>query len=65
VFIVIGFGVPGSKGEQEDALACVLMAIEMHRTMRALCEGWWNSGTQFPFENRCGINTGRANVGNY
>jgi class 3 adenylate cyclase len=59
------FGAPDSKGEREDALACVRMAMEMQQRMRVLREGWWNSGIQFPFEIRCGINTGMANVGNY
>jgi class 3 adenylate cyclase len=59
------FGAPDSKGEREDALACVRMAIEMQHRMKVLREGWWNAGIQFPFEIRCGINTGMANVGNY
>ena len=59
------FGAPDSKGEREDALACVRMAIEMQQRMKVLREKWWNSGIQFPFEIRCGINTGMANVGNY
>jgi class 3 adenylate cyclase/HAMP domain-containing protein len=59
------FGAPDSKGEREDALACLRMALEMQRKMKTLREKWWNQGSQFPFEIRCGIHTGMANVGNY
>ena len=59
------FGAPDSRGDKEDALACVRMAMEMQQRMKVLRERWWNSGLQFAFEIRCGINTGMANVGNY
>ena len=59
------FGAPDSKGEQGDALACLRMALEMQMKMKILREEWWNQGIQFPFEIRCGIHTGMANVGNY
>ena len=59
------FGAPDSQGEQEDAMACVYMAVEMQARMTTLREKWWNQGIQFPFEIRCGIHTGMANVGNY
>ncbi len=59
------FGAPDSKGEREDALACLRMALEMQMKMKTLREKWWNQGSQFPFEIRCGIHTGMANVGNY
>lgn len=59
------FGAPDSRGEREDALACIGMAVEMQQRMKTLREKWWNEGVQFPFEIRCGINTGMANVGNY
>jgi class 3 adenylate cyclase len=59
------FGAPDSKGEQGDALACLHMALEMQMKMKTLRENWWNQGVQFPFEIRCGIHTGMANVGNY
>ena len=59
------FGAPDSKGEREDALACLRMALEMQIRMKILREKWWNQGIQFPFEIRCGIHTGMANVGNY
>ena len=59
------FGAPDSKGAQGDALACLRMALEMQMKMKTLREKWWNQGIQFPFEIRCGIHTGMANVGNY
>lgn len=59
------FGAPDSKGERGDALACLRMALEMQMKMKTLREKWWNQGIQFPFEIRCGIHTGMANVGNY
>ncbi len=59
------FGAPDSKGDQGDALSCVRMATEMQERMKTLREKWWNQGIQLPFEIRCGIHTGMANVGNY
>ncbi len=59
------FGAPDSRGERGDALACLRMALEMQMKMKTLREKWWNQGIQFPFEIRCGIHTGMANVGNY
>jgi class 3 adenylate cyclase/HAMP domain-containing protein len=59
------FGAPDSKGERGDASACLRMALEMQMKMKTLREKWWNQGIQFPFEIRCGIHTGMANVGNY
>ena len=59
------FGAPDSKGGREDALACLRMALEMQMKMKTLREKWWNQGIQFPFEIRCGIHTGMADVGNY
>jgi len=59
------FGAPDSLGEHGDALACLRMALEMQMKMKTLREKWWNEGIQFPFEIRCGIHTGMANVGNY
>ncbi len=59
------FGAPDSNGERDDALACVRMAVEMQERMKTLREKWWNQGIQLPFEIRCGIHTGMANVGNY
>jgi class 3 adenylate cyclase len=59
------FGAPVSKGDREDGLACVRMAMAMQKKMKVLREKWWNQGIQFPFEIRCGVHSGMANVGNY
>lgn len=59
------FGAPDTKGEREDALSCVRMALEMQQRMKTLQDKWWKQGIQFPFQIRCGIHTGMANVGNY
>jgi class 3 adenylate cyclase len=59
------FGAPDTKGEREDALSCLHMAVEMQQKMKILQEKWWNLGIQSPFKIRCGIHTGMANVGNY
>jgi class 3 adenylate cyclase len=59
------FGAPDSRGERDDALSCVRMAVEMQERMKTLREKWWNQGVQLPFEIRCGIHSGMANVGNY
>ena len=56
------FGAPESKGEADDALACVRMALEMQQKMKTLRDKWWKQGVQFPFEIRCGIHTGMVIV---
>ena len=52
-------------GERENALACLRMAMEIQKIMKTLREKWWNQGGQLPFQIRCGIHTGMANLGNY
>ena len=59
------FGAPESRGAHGDALAAVRMAMEMQERMDHLGQRWWDEGIQFPFQIRCGINSGMANVGNY
>jgi len=59
------FGDPQSMGVQEDARACVKMAIAMQRKMEDLRNEWWSKGYEKPFEMRIGINTGYCNVGNF
>ncbi|MBT3361519.1 MAG: adenylate/guanylate cyclase domain-containing protein [Rhodospirillales bacterium] len=63
--VVIFFGDPETKGVQEDALACVGMAIEMQRHMMDLRAKWTEMGYSRPFQMRVGINTGYCNVGNF
>jgi len=63
--ILIFFGDPTTKGVQEDALACVQMAIEMQKRMVDLRAKWHEMGYERPFHVRIGINTGFCNVGNF
>jgi len=59
------FGVPDSRGDREDDVACVRMALNMQVPLRVLRDKWWMEGIQFPFAIRCRIHTGMANVSNY
>ena len=59
------FGDPETKGVEEDARACVRMAIAMQRRMADLQDEWRARGFERPLEMRIGINTGYCNVGNF
>lgn len=59
------FGDPETKGVEEDASACVAMAIAMQRRMKDLQAAWRDRGIERPFHMRIGINTGYCNVGNF
>lgn len=59
------FGDPETKGVEEDAKACVHMAIAMQRRMADLEAIWRDKGYEHPFQMRIGINTGYCNVGNF
>ena len=63
--VMLFFGDPTSKGEKEDAIACVEMSLKMQEKMSELKKKWLNEGFQKPFEIRVGINTGFCNVGNF
>jgi adenylate cyclase len=63
--MLIFFGDPESKGEAEDARACLRMAIEMQERLRHLNAKWRDEGVEQPFRVRMGINTGYCNVGNF
>jgi len=63
--IMIFFGDPESKGVQEDAIACVRMAIAMLGRMRELRSEWQELGAERPFQLRIGINTGYCTVGKF
>ena len=63
--MLIFFGDPETKGEAEDAAACVRMALEMQRRIAELNVKWRNEGVEHPFRVRMGINTGYCNVGNF
>jgi class 3 adenylate cyclase len=63
--IVMFFGDPESRGVQEDALACVKMAVAMQRRMAELGGLWRDSGIQTPLQCRIGIHTDYCTVGNF
>jgi class 3 adenylate cyclase/phosphoglycerate-specific signal transduction histidine kinase len=63
--IVIFFGDPETRGVNEDALACVEMAIAMRKKMGELQSVWRASGIENPLQVRIGINTGYCTVGNF
>ncbi len=63
--VMLFFGDPTTKGEKEDAIACVEMSLKMQERMSELKKKWINEGFQNPFEIRVGINTGFCNVGNF
>jgi adenylate cyclase len=63
--ILIFFGDPESKGEREDARACLEMAFAMQRRLAELDLKWRNEGIEQPFRVRMGVNTGYCNVGNF
>ena len=60
------FGDPVSKGIEEDAAACVRMAIEMQNRLETLQDRWRSQGLiDQPFRARIGINTGYCTAGNF
>jgi class 3 adenylate cyclase/PAS domain-containing protein len=63
--IMLFFGDPETRGEREDAIACVRMAIAMQQRMRDLQAEWRERGQEHVFQLRIGINTGFCTVGNF
>jgi adenylate cyclase len=63
--ILVFFGDPETKGVQEDARACLRMAVDMRRRLEQLNTIWRQQGIEQPFRARMGINTGYCNVGNF
>ncbi|SMG62918.1 adenylate/guanylate cyclase, partial [methanotrophic bacterial endosymbiont of Bathymodiolus sp.] len=63
--IMVFSGDPKSRGEKQDALACVMMAIEMREHLKYLREKWISQGISDPLHIRIGINTGYCTVGNF
>lgn len=63
--ILIFFGDPTSRGEKEDAVACVSMAMEMREALVELRKQWYARGIETPFQVRIGINSGYCTVGNF
>lgn len=63
--VMIFFGDPETQGVQEDAQACVLMALEMQERIKGLAAHWRKMGFDHPFQIRIGINTGYCTVGDF
>jgi class 3 adenylate cyclase len=63
--ILVFFGDPETKGVEEDAKACLRMAVDMRRRLEQLNTIWRQQGIEQPFRARMGINTGYCNVGNF
>ena len=63
--MLIFFGDPETKGEAEDAKACLRMALEMQHRVAELAVKWRREGIEQPFRVRMGVNTGYCNVGNF
>ena len=63
--ILVFFGDPETKGVEEDARACLRMAVDMRRRLEQLNTIWRQQGIEQPFRARMGINTGYCNVGNF
>ncbi len=63
--MLLFFGDPTTQGVQQDAMACVRMAIDMQRRMVDLRARWKDLGRERPLHMRIGINTGYCNVGNF
>lgn len=63
--ILIFFGDPTSRGQKQDAIACVSMALEMRKKMKLLRQQWRKEGISKPLQVRMGINTGYCTVGNF
>ena len=63
--MMVFFGDPESKGEKEDARACVKMALKMRERISDLQDKWQKQGFADPFVIRMGMNTGYCNVGNF
>jgi PAS domain S-box-containing protein len=63
--IMIFFGDPESRGDQEDALACARMALEMKRRIATMRNEWIRESGGVSVHVRMGINTGYCTVGNF
>tara|TARA_B100000945_G_scaffold315647_1_gene315156 strand:- start:586 stop:1236 length:651 start_codon:yes stop_codon:yes gene_type:complete len=63
--MMVFFGDPETKGERDDARACVDMSLQMQDRMKFLKTKWEREGFANPFQIRMGINTGYCNVGNF
>jgi len=63
--ILIFFGDPVHNGNQEDAIACVSMALEMLKKLEELRSKWRERGLSREMNLRIGIHSGICTVGNF
>lgn len=63
--IMVFFGDPNSRGKQNDAIACVCMAIAMREAMSRLKIKWQKEAINNPPNVRMAINTGHSRVGKF
>jgi adenylate cyclase len=63
--VMVFFGDPESKGEKEDALACVQMAAGMQIRIGELKSYWKKIGIKKPMQVRMGVLTGYCTVGDF
>jgi len=63
--ILVFFGDPESRGETEDALKCVEMALRMRARVGELQKYWQKLGVAGGLHIRMGITTGFCTVGNF
>ncbi len=63
--IMVFFGDPEFSSDEDHALHCVNMAIEMREKMKGLRKKWYDLGYQEPLHFRMGIATGYCTVGNF
>lgn len=63
--LLVFFGDPESNGVEEDAIACVTMALEMRSAIHDLQNQWSRTSLTLPFQVRMGISAGYCTVGNF
>ena len=63
--ILIFFGDPTTKGNKDDAISCVSMALEMLEKLEFLRLNWKKRGISSSLNARMGIHTGACTVGNF
>jgi len=63
--IMIFFGDPETRGAEEDACACLAMAIEMQQHLAVLAGEFDRLGLSEPLQMRVGISSGYCTAGNF
>ncbi len=63
--VMVFFGAPESKGQRQDAIRCLEMAIEMRQKIKTIHYCAETESIHEPLHVRMGINTGYCAVGNF